>query len=106
MTAQNLAKHRNSPHLAFWKMLKKGNDHFEVSKLEPKVNVCDKRYVFDAQSPSGRALSFSATAKCPAYEVPEEIASLVRPKEPTDDLQFAARSRPHPPPPPPKPTPT
>jgi len=43
MTAQNLAKHRNSPHLAFWKMLKKGNDHFEVSRLEPKVNVCDKR---------------------------------------------------------------
>jgi Uncharacterized protein conserved in bacteria len=92
MTAQNLAKHRNSPHLAFWKMLKKGNDHFEVSKLEPKVNVCDKRYVFDAQSP-GRALSFNATAKCPAYEVPEEIASLVRDKERTDDLQFADLSR-------------
>ena len=32
MTPQNLAKHRNSPHLAFWKMLKKGNDHFEVSE--------------------------------------------------------------------------
>jgi murein L,D-transpeptidase YafK len=93
MTAQNLAKHRNSPHLAFWKMLKQGNDHFEVSKLEPKVNVCDKRYVFDAQSPAGRALSFSATAKCPAYEVPEEIASLVRNKERTDDLQFADLSR-------------
>jgi murein L,D-transpeptidase YafK len=93
MTAQNLAKHRNSPHLAFWKMLKKGNDHFEVSKLEPKVNVCDKRYVFDAQSPTGRALSFNATAKCPAYEVQEEIASLVRDKERTDDLQVADLSR-------------
>jgi murein L,D-transpeptidase YafK len=93
MTAQNLAKHRNNPHLAFWKMLKKGNDHFEVSKLEPKVNVCDKRYVFDAQSPTGHALSFNATAKCPAYEVPEEIASLVRDKERTDDLQFADLSR-------------
>jgi len=93
MTAQNLARHRNSPHLAFWKMLKKGNDHFDVSKLEPKVNVCDKHYVFDAQSPTGRALSFNATAKCPAYEVPEEIASLVRDKERTDDLQFADLSR-------------
>src|SRR6266567_4065037 len=72
MTAQNFAKHRNNPHIAFWKMLKKGNDHFEVSKLEPKVNVCDKRYVFDAQSPNGRALSFSAAAACPAYAVPEE----------------------------------
>jgi murein L,D-transpeptidase YafK len=93
MTAKNLARHRNSPHLAFWKMLKKGNDHFEVSKLEPKVNVCDKRYVFDAQSPSGRALSFSAAAACPAYVVPEEIASLVRDKERTDEIQFADLSR-------------
>ncbi len=93
MTAQNLARHRNSPHLAFWKMLKKGNDHFEVSKLEPKVNVCDKHYVFDAQSQAGRALSFNATAKCPAYEVPEEIASLVRDKERQDEQQFADLSR-------------
>ena len=93
MTAKNLASHRNSPHLAFWKMLKKGNDHFEVSKLEPKVNVCDKRYVFDAQSPSGRALSFSPAAACPAYVVPEEIASLVRDKEHKDELQFADLSR-------------
>jgi len=30
MTAMNMAKHRNSPHLAFWKMLKNGYDHFEV----------------------------------------------------------------------------
>jgi hypothetical protein len=93
MTAQNLARHRNSPHLAFWKMLKKGNDHFEVSRLEPKVNVCDKRYVFDAQSPSGRALSFSPAAACPAYVVPEEIASLVRDKERQDEIQFADLSR-------------
>jgi len=76
MTPQNLAKHRNNPNIAFWKMLKKGNDHFEVSKLETKVNVCEKRYVFDAQSRGGstRPLTFSASGKCPAYEVPEEIA--------------------------------
>src|SRR5262249_2448362 len=41
MTPLNMAKHRNSPHLAFWKMLKQGYDHFEVSRHEPKVNVCD-----------------------------------------------------------------
>jgi murein L,D-transpeptidase YafK len=93
MTAQNLAKHRNSPHLAFWKMLKKGSDHFEVSKLEPKVNVCEKRYVFDAEPTAGRALSFNPTAQCPAYEVPQEIASLVRDKEQRDEIQFADLSR-------------
>jgi len=93
MTAHNLAKHRNNPHLAFWKMLKKGNDHFEVSGLEPKVNVCEKRYVFDAASPTGRPLSFSPAGKCPVFEVPEEIASAVRDKERKDDIQLADLSR-------------
>ena len=51
MTPTNLARHRTSPHLAFWKMLKIGNDHFEATHLEPKVDVCDKHYVFDAQQP-------------------------------------------------------
>ena len=31
MTPTNLARHRTSPHLAFWKMLKVGNDHFEAT---------------------------------------------------------------------------
>ena len=95
MTAQNMAKHRNSPHLAFWKMLKKGNDHFEVSKLEPRVNVCEKRYVFDAQSPGepSRPLTFSAQAKCPVYEVDAEIAAAVQQKEQRDDARFAELAR-------------
>src|SRR5262245_56643668 len=29
MTPANLAKHRDNPNMAFWKMLKEGNDHFE-----------------------------------------------------------------------------
>jgi murein L,D-transpeptidase YafK len=87
MTAQNFAKHRNNPHIAFWKMLKKGN--------EPKVNVCEKHYVFDAQVPGGasRSLTFSASGKCPVFEVPEEIASAVRDKERQDDTQIADLSR-------------
>ena len=28
MTAENLAKHRNNPNMAFWRMLKEGNDQF------------------------------------------------------------------------------
>jgi murein L,D-transpeptidase YafK len=49
MTPLNMARHRSSPHMEFWKMLKQGNDHFEVAHLEPKVDVCEKRYVFDAE---------------------------------------------------------
>jgi murein L,D-transpeptidase YafK len=94
MTPQNFAKHRNNPNIAFWKMLKKGNDHFEVSRAEPKVNVCDKRYVFDAEAPGGAGrLSFSSTGKCPVYEVSEEIASAVRDKERKDEFQIADLSR-------------
>ena len=51
LTPANLARHRNNPNLAFWKMLKIGNDHFEATHLEPKVDVCNRRYVFDAQRP-------------------------------------------------------
>src|ERR1044071_1191225 len=61
MTAANMAKHRNSPHMAFWKNIKTGYDHFEVTHQEPKVDVCDRRYVFDAASPNGsdKPLAFS-----------------------------------------------
>jgi murein L,D-transpeptidase YafK len=89
MTPQNLARHRSNPNLAFWRMLKKGYDHFEVTHLEPKVNVCEKHYVFDAASRNGRAPSFSPAGRCPAYSVPEDVAEAVREKERSDDIQTA-----------------
>ncbi len=52
MTAANLARHRTNPNMPFWKMIKEGNDHFEVTHLEPKVDVCERHYVFDAQPPA------------------------------------------------------
>jgi murein L,D-transpeptidase YafK len=85
MTPINMAKHRNSPHVAFWKMLKEGYDHFEVSRLEPKVDVCEKRYVFGAEA-SGK---FSASDRCPAYKVPEDIVAAVRDKQRRDDIRTA-----------------
>jgi murein L,D-transpeptidase YafK len=91
MTAANLARHRNSPNMPFWKMLKEGSDHFEVTHLEPKVDVCDKHYVFDAQPPanSTKPLAFTPTGRCPAYEVPQEIAGPALEKERNDDYQIA-----------------
>src|ERR671912_936583 len=46
MTAQNLAKHRADPHIAFWRNLKEGSDYFEVTGEEPKVAVANMRYAF------------------------------------------------------------
>ena len=34
-------------------MLKEGNDHFEVTNLEPKISVCEGRYVFAAEPVNG-----------------------------------------------------
>ena len=91
MTAANLAKHRTSPHLAFWKMLKTGSDHFEVTKQEPKVDVCEKRYVFDAGTADGsRTPRFVSQAKCPVYEVPKDIAEAVEEKQDRDNREFAS----------------
>jgi murein L,D-transpeptidase YafK len=85
MTPLNMAKHRNSPHMAFWRMLKQGNDHFEVSRREPKVAVCDKRYVFDAET-NGK---FSPAGACPPYQVSQELANAVADKQKRDERQMA-----------------
>ena len=45
MTAENLARFRHDPNMPFWKNLKEGNDHFEVTQREPQVAYCGGRYV-------------------------------------------------------------
>src|SRR5262249_46486431 len=91
MTAVNFAKHRNNPNMAFWKMLKVGNDHFELTRRQPKVDVCEKRYVFNAYAPgdTSKSPTFHAAAKCPAYEVPSEVAAALTQKQRKDAIETA-----------------
>jgi murein L,D-transpeptidase YafK len=91
MTPANMAKHRNNPNMPFWKMIKEGNDHFEVTKQEPKVDFCEKKYVFDAVKKPGatRDLVFDASAKCPDYAIADEVAEAVREKQATDLAETA-----------------
>src|SRR5437764_9854891 len=84
-TPVNMAKHRNSPHMPFWKMIKEGYDHFEVTRAEPKVDVCEKRYVFNAETKG----KFSPADRCPAYKVQPELVAAVKAKQRKDDLQTA-----------------
>lgn len=90
MTPVNMAKHRNNPNMAFWKMIKEGYDHFEVTRQEPRVDFCEKKYVFDAtKTPDAkRDPVFDASAKCPAYVIPDDIASAVREKEERDQAEY------------------
>ncbi|MGB8897510.1 MAG: hypothetical protein WCD13_24855, partial [Pseudolabrys sp.] len=74
MTALNMAKHRNNPNFAFWKMLKEGYDHFNATHQEPKVAVCEKHYVFDAAAPGN---SFNPKGACPTYQLDKTVADAV-----------------------------
>ena len=63
MTAANMARYRNDPNHSFWENIKEGYDAFEVSKVPPKVGVCEKRYVFNREFADGKPLSPSGA--CP-----------------------------------------
>jgi murein L,D-transpeptidase YafK len=114
-TPTNFARHRNNPNMPFWRMLKEGVDHFEITRQEPKVDVCEKRYVFNAdapqlstassgiklgtpwggfqeQKPVQASLKFNPTGKCPAYEIPADVIAEVKAKQKADDQQIASLS--------------
>jgi len=86
-----MARHRNNPNMAFWKMIKEGYDHFEITHQEPKVDFCEKKYVFDAVKAPNAAHDpvFEASAKCPAYVVPDELADATRQKDEQDQAEIA-----------------
>ncbi len=115
MTPANFAKHRNNPNIPFWRMLKDGSDHFEVTRQEPNVEVCEKRYVFNPQPPQNAspvnngiklgtpwggfrdqqaqaALKFNPVGKCPVYEIPADVLAEVKAKQRQDDQQIASLS--------------
>jgi murein L,D-transpeptidase YafK len=91
MTPLNMAKHRNNPNMPFWKMIKEGYDHFEVTRQEPKVDFCEKKYVFDAVKPPDATKDpvFDASAKCPAYVIPDDVVSGVAQKQQADQAETA-----------------
>ncbi|HEX8165569.1 MAG TPA: hypothetical protein VF601_07240 [Beijerinckiaceae bacterium] len=73
MTAQNMARHRSDPNIAFWRQLKEGSDRFEATGEEPAVGVAAARYVF---GPS-RDPAKEARAKARLAEEEARIAALV-----------------------------
>ena len=91
MTALNMAKHRNNPNFPFWKMIKEGYDDFEATHQEPKVAVCEKRYVFDAAAPDGstKPLRFDPRGKCPVYQLDPAVADAVLDKRRHEQFQMA-----------------
>ena len=88
MNAENFAKHRADPNIAFWKQLKEGADNFEVTKAEPKVGVCGRHYVFN-ETPENPGQRLEADAACPPLKPNTEIATLVKEKQHQDEQKIA-----------------
>lgn len=80
LDGKNMAKHWNDANMPFWKMLKEGYDTFEMTRMEPKVDVCGRKYVFNANP----AEPLDTTAACPA--------DLRQPKELVASLQTRAKA--------------
>jgi hypothetical protein len=85
MTAENMAKFRLDPNIDFWKNLKDGSDHFEVTKNEPSVLVCGKHYVFDATAKD----EVSGSEPCPALKRDQNVEAQVAEKENEDETKVA-----------------
>jgi murein L,D-transpeptidase YafK len=88
MTPENLARHSDNPNMPFWVMLKEGYDHFDAVGQPPKVDVCDRRYVFNSV-PSENG-SFIPTAACPPMSMPDAIRIALADKEAKDQERLLA----------------
>lgn len=86
MTPENLAKHRLDSNMPYWRQLKEGTDRFDVTKREPQVNFCGRRYVFD-NAANGQRMDVNAA--CPPLATDPNVDALVAQKRQADDQKVA-----------------
>ncbi|MBX9458181.1 MAG: murein L,D-transpeptidase [Rhizobium sp.] len=97
MTAENMAKHRSSEHYEFWKNLKVGYDHFEITHRPPVVDVCGKKYVFnqiggcDSGTPPALASAYQSYSK--TYEMAFNAAANKLPATWKDTPEFERKAQ-------------
>jgi murein L,D-transpeptidase YafK len=87
MTAENMAKNVTNPHFEFWKMLKEGYDHFELTNYPPKVDVCEKRYLFNREAVDGQ--DFRSSEACPPVTMPKRLIELYSEKRKAEKADFS-----------------
>lgn len=75
MTEENLARFRGNKNTRFWRSLKKGYDHFEITRQVPNVEVCARRYHVNVEwdgpklDPRGACPRFRAGPVVPFVQV-------------------------------------
>lgn len=87
MTAENMARYRDDPNYKFWTMLKEGYDIFEVTKRPPKVDVCEKRYVFNRNT-DGKALTPAGV--CPPASIDPSLQTAFASYQKKNDAMFSS----------------
>ena len=97
MTAENMAKHRSSEHYEFWKNLKVGYDHFEITHRPPVVDVCGKKYVFNqvggCESGTPPALTAAYQSYSKTYETAFNAAANKYPATWKDIHEFERKAQ-------------
>lgn len=85
MTPENMAQHKDDGNLPFWLTLKEGYDAFELTRQQPKVSVCGRRYVFNTEFQAGEPLD--PLAACPVTATPSDpqlMAKIAAEKQKVD----------------------
>ena len=85
MTPQKLAAYSDSPNIDFWMNIKEGYDRFELAKVPPAWDVCEKKYVFDLKREDETPLD--AAAACPV-RVNDPLLTALSAKQAADSQQY------------------
>lgn len=74
MTAENMNSHRDSKWIGFWRTLKEGYDAFEISRVPPKVAVCSRQYLVNADF-MGHVATPDPASECPTFRkiAPDQV---------------------------------
>lgn len=88
LTPENMARYKDHKSFGFWNQIREGYDHFEITKRPPKVDVCEKRYVFNQTATDGG--KFHATSACPEMSQPQSLQFAYAAYQKDYDERFAA----------------
>jgi murein L,D-transpeptidase YafK len=89
MTAENMALHMSDENLPFWRTLKEGYDAFEVTKQQPKVSGCGRRYVFNMAFEGGEPADPLAACPIPVTQPDPQIMAKIDAEKQKVDAAFA-----------------
>lgn len=80
MTEANMARQKRNPNYRFWKTLKQGYDHFEITRKVPNVEICARRYNVNVEWSGSR---LDPERACPRFRIGAVEPFVPAPQEAT-----------------------